>query len=500
MIKKTFMQLERSRDFWFLLAVSFIFFLLRLPSLFEPYWYGDEGIYQTIATALNNGSVLYRDIWDNKPPLLYSLYALFNGDQFSLRFLSLLFGLFSIIVFFFLAKKLFALNHTLQKLPLYAATGLFAYCFAIPLFEGNIANAENFLLLPILTAGLLIVTYTSKPSKKGLFYAGLLLALAFLIKTVAIFDLISFTLFLLFTPHAFSSKWITKGQQLLPFVYGLVIPIAITMLFFVFHGAFSPFISAVFKENVGYVGFGNTFIIPQGLLYIKLLLLLIVTLFLLIQKNHITRGSFFIYLWLAFSLFNAFFSQRPYTHYILVLLPSVSLLFGLTISSLKTHISLKHTKIPLRFIHASLLICIIFLIWQNFDIYKKNISYYINFYSFITQQKDLNSYQTFFDPDVPQDYAIAQFLRTHTKKNDIVFIWGNPAQVYKMSGTLPPGRFTVAYHITHSKSTMEETVKALEKKTPRFVIVISPQSYPFNLSSYRYVYSIQDASIYERIF
>jgi hypothetical protein len=497
---KIFTKLEKSKDFWFLFATSLIFFLLRLPSLFEPYWYGDEGIYQTIATALNNGSILYQDIWDNKPPLLYSLYALFQGDQFSLRLLSLVFGLLSIVVFFFLAKKLFWLNQTPKKLPLYAATALFAYCFAIPLFEGNIANAENFLLLPILTAGLLVVNYTIKPSPKRIFYAGLVLGLAFLIKTVALFDLVSFTLFLLLVTNFFSSNWIAKGKQLLPFVYGFILPIGITVLFFIIQGALFSFISAAFQENVGYVGYGNTFIIPQGLLYIKLFLLISTVLFLILQKNRIGHGSLFIYFWIAFSLFNAFFSQRPYTHYILVLLPSLSLLFGLILSSGKTHIvSLKQTKISLRLLNASLLILIIFLIWKNFDIYKKNIRYYINFYSFITQQKDLTSYQTFFDPDVPKDYAIAQFLKSHTKKHDTVFIWGNPAQVYKMSETLPPGRFTVAYHITHSKSTIEETAKALEKKTPRFVVIMSPQNYPFNLSSYRYVYSIQDAAIYELI-
>ena len=28
---------------------------LRIPSLFEPYWYGDEGIYLTIGQAMRHG-------------------------------------------------------------------------------------------------------------------------------------------------------------------------------------------------------------------------------------------------------------------------------------------------------------------------------------------------------------------------------------------------------------------------------------------------------------
>src|SRR5579859_3851380 len=98
---------EKSKEIVFLVIVSCVFFLLRLPSLFEPLWYGDEGIYEVIGMALQQGRLLYRDIWDNKPPLLYVLYALFHSDQPLIRFVSLLFGLVSVMLFYFLARKLF---------------------------------------------------------------------------------------------------------------------------------------------------------------------------------------------------------------------------------------------------------------------------------------------------------------------------------------------------------------------------------------------------------
>ncbi|HEX8932414.1 MAG TPA: hypothetical protein VF810_04620, partial [Patescibacteria group bacterium] len=68
---KIIKNIEKSKLFWYLFSISLIFFLLRLPSLIEPDWYGDEGIYQTIGMALHKGSFLYTQIWDNKPPLLY---------------------------------------------------------------------------------------------------------------------------------------------------------------------------------------------------------------------------------------------------------------------------------------------------------------------------------------------------------------------------------------------------------------------------------------------
>src|SRR3990167_3716315 len=90
-------------DTIFLSLASVVFVILRFPSIFEPHWYGDEGIYEIIWIAINNGRVLYSEIWDNKPPLLYLIYALFNGDLFYIRFASLISGVFSIIFFFLLA-------------------------------------------------------------------------------------------------------------------------------------------------------------------------------------------------------------------------------------------------------------------------------------------------------------------------------------------------------------------------------------------------------------
>ena len=164
-------KLEKSRDFWFLLITSFLFFLLRLPSLFEPYWYGDEGIYQVLGRAMNQHLLLYRDIWDNKPPLLYFVYSLFGSDQFWVRLFSLIIGLLTIIAFYILSKKLFE-----KEKIIWVSTALFALLSGLPLLEGNIANAENFMLLPIITAGILVLKSTETKIRntkyKILFIAG----------------------------------------------------------------------------------------------------------------------------------------------------------------------------------------------------------------------------------------------------------------------------------------------------------------------------------------
>ncbi len=364
-------RLEKTTIVWSLIALCVIFSFLRLPSLIEPYWYGDEGIYEVIGQSMNQGHLLYRDIWDNKPPLLYVVYALFQGDQPTIKAVSLLVGLFTIIAFFFLSQKLF----NKQKISI-IITSLFVVLLATPILEANIANAENFILLPIILAGLLVYDTSSRGAKRRskleskriasatlwlrnddfkLFLPGLLLGIAFLFKIVAIFDLAAFLLFILISnlPENFSWSLVRKTlkykseiknhkfwtKTLIPnslfIILGFLLPLLVTIIYFAFNHAVLDFLRSAFSGNVDYVGWkNNLFGIPQGLLLVKCLLLAGGVFLIIDKRKYFSPSILFILLWLVFSVFNAYFSGRPYTHYAIVLLPSFCLFVGLFFTNL----------------------------------------------------------------------------------------------------------------------------------------------------------------------
>lgn len=491
--------------FSFLILPSLLFFFLRLPSLFEPNWYGDEGIYQTIGLALKNGALLYKDIWDNKPPILYILYGLFGGDQFSLRVLSLLFGIATIIAIFILAKKLsenlLHLSKTQARNFPFNASLLFSILFGSPLLEGNIANAENFMLLPIICAGILIVSEKTTHGTRNLFIAGLLSSLAFLTKIVGLFDFTAFLAFLIFMNFESFAKVPILLKKLWWYPIGFGAPILGTIIFFFVKGAFKEFYQGAFTQMIGYVGYGNRLIIPQGLLVIKIILLATFLLVLFKNRNRIHTSILFILIWLSFSLFNTFFAQRPYVHYLLVLLPSFCLLsayvYSLVIDQILTPKTL-YTKTPI-FI-GGVLLFVVLLVHLNFTLYTKTIPYYGNFINFILGSKDVASYYEFFDRKTPRDYQLAQYILLKTKPSDNIFIWGNNAQIYKLTNKLPPGRFTVAYHITAKKETLDETYTALLKQKPKYILVTTNSPIPYSLTQYVHRLNIQEAAVYERTY
>lgn len=489
--------LKKQKSFWLLFLLCLLFFILRFPSLFEPYWYGDEGIYQVIGRGLREGKNLYQDIWDNKPPLLYFIYAIFNADQFVIRLVSLGFGVASVISFYLLSKKLF--GRVKQSL---LATSFFALFFALPTIEGNIANAENFMLFFSITAGVLLLRALQEKTKQKtalLVLSGALLGVEFLFKIVGIFDTTAFLLFILFTTgvsvrqlFTSSAKSLVLLRVVVPILAGFLFPIGIIFVYFFMQGTAQFFVDAVFKQNVGYVGLRNDLLIPNGLLFLKFFLLLVGLGLLYWQRAAITKPKLFILLWLIFSLFSAFFSGRPYTHYQLVILPAISLLFGyIFIKQPNRH------KVALSLLWIST-ICVVYLSFRHWDSVR-TAAYYQNFVDFVSNRKDVFAYQSFFDKHTPRDYEIALFIRNNTKHGDSVYLWGNSAQIYVLSNTFPPGRYTVAYHIGVSKAAVDETTMAIEKTKPKYIIIMPDQEYvPFDLHGYSYKVTVEDTHIYER--
>ena len=114
---KTFLEnldnIITPRDVLFLGLTLILFYLLRLPSLIEPYWYGDEAIYLTLGEGIRHNLVLYRDIFDHKPPLIY-LIAAAAGSLYWFKLILLVWSIGTIALFWKLARETVK-NYTWQS-------------------------------------------------------------------------------------------------------------------------------------------------------------------------------------------------------------------------------------------------------------------------------------------------------------------------------------------------------------------------------------------------
>jgi len=451
-IKKLFYK------YWFILVILITLFL-RLPSLFEPFTYGDEGIYLTLGQALRKGLILYRDIHDNKPPLLYLLAAV-AGEFSRFRLILFVWSFATIFMFYKLSFVLFPKN----KLSPIISTALFSFLSSIHSFEGNVANAENFMLLPTILGFWLILKKSGQ--KKYWLLAGALFSLATLFKFPAAFDFTAALAFVFLTTKI--KKFLFQASNL---VIGFILPVLATILYFASQNALNQYLKAAFFQNLPYLSSWTQDKIQAGGLPLALLsrglLVFLLFLFIFIFRKKFSPQVKLILTWFSFSLFAALLSARPYPHYLLQILPPLSLSVGMFYCH-------REKLIPGVLIMVLVATFIIFKFW-----YYPNLPYLFNYYAYLVKFKNQDQYFKFFDPQTEAIYQAAVYIKTHTSPSEKIFVWGNQPAIYALSGRLPVGRYTVAYHIKDYHG-YQETIKALLNNPPRYLVILDEyrQSFP----------------------
>src|SRR5438445_276947 len=133
--------------------------LLRLPSLVEPSWYPDEGTYADIGRAIAHGAVLYRDVWDNKPPAMYWLTTALTLRGVSVPVLrAVLAALVAVgtLAVFILGRRLGGGRVAVM------ASLTYALLASLPNFDGDLLNAEVVGAVLVLLAMTLMLRETAR--------------------------------------------------------------------------------------------------------------------------------------------------------------------------------------------------------------------------------------------------------------------------------------------------------------------------------------------------
>jgi hypothetical protein len=495
-----------THEFLVLVLVGVVIF--RLPNLLEPYWYGDEGIYLTVGQGMRHGLKLYAEIVDHKTPMIYwiaaAAYTLTN-----LKVVLMVASLVSVWFFYLVATKVLA-----NGWPVWAATIAFALLTTLPRLEGHIANGE-LLLMPMILAGVAwfwmsrpkvwnqqgVMRLYSRLGLKGFAGIGGLFSLALLLKVPAGFDFAAWGAFmLLYMPHGWDRK--LRKQTL---IYGLASlvgfagPILLSIIYFWLQGTLADYFDFGLLYNFRYVGLWEPPFTQPVLVFLttlkgRSLLLAGYLVGIWLIRKWLSVEARFVMVWFGFSLFASLLSLRPYPHYLIQVLPALSLMLGMFISG----------GIRLRLL-TIMAVFNIFIIWQGlgFQPYPTR-AYLVNFWQYMWGIKPVDEYRAWFDTKTPGTYEMAYWLKTHVAERERIFIWGNEPMVYALSQRSPAGRFVVDFHIA-SINAYEETLADLERIKPLYVLdyVQQRESFPDLYSlladDYIFVQELGRAQIYRQL-
>jgi 4-amino-4-deoxy-L-arabinose transferase-like glycosyltransferase len=441
--------------------VFLVTFLLRFPSLFEPFWYGDEGIFAAVARNLNLGGVLYQDAWDNKPPMIYLTYqAIFNIFGVSMFWLRLVTA---IAVVSTTAAVYEIAEGTIGRKRAVFAASIFGFLTSLRIIEGNLALTEIFMILPISLA--MMIALKRKFDTTSLFIAGVLFAIASLYKQVGALEAAALGVYL----FLYNKNFMDFAKQGFVLTLGFTIPFLVTILYFAPKGLLNEYIFAAYTYYQIYLGES-----PQYALLVNVLKVMPVISAIgygLYKKYKVKRVTFLnlLFLWVAFSFLGSYFSGRTYGHYLVQSVPALSLLIAsIPISTFKFN------RVKVMFL-ASFVLPILFLTRLLFSEFLSGgpinqLKYWNNFISFTFGQKTLNNYNNFFDSNVNNIMSLSDSLSIHGGRGASVYIWGDISWLYAITDAKNPSRYVTSFHVFGVPNGKEEVISDLNANLPDYII------------------------------
>lgn len=444
-----------------------LFVILRLPSLFEGFWYGDEGFYASQAEAILRGKVLYLEAWDHKPPLMvwtYSLGGIFGWDigYPLVKVFSIVSGIISIV----LLSKIFEREKVSKRIQ-NSLLIIYAVLLGSPILEGNVANSEVF-FITINLAILYISLYLQKPV-----FIGLLLSFSFLIKPQSFAEASSIILALLIF-----QLWHGKLKRNYSYYNKLILTfLSLILAYFVYlsiQGSFIAFLDAAFITNFLYVGGEDSFISSWNVGKIIVTLCLF-SLCLYAQKSKkLNKTEFIIAVGLLASLFLVTLSGRLYLHYWIQILPVLFLGLGLLFNSKYLNVLVK-TTIALAFF-------IVAVFSFNRGISLPSVSttsvvpfvrYYVDFSRYILL-KDENTI-SYFWKNHDSNKLRKEFARYFNENYPGIdyYYYGEETWIFTQLDANFTNKYLVWYHLTFTDDKLEE---AIELRNKAEILIIDENS------------------------
>lgn len=440
-----------------LCALPFLFLAPLFNAPFEP----DQGAYATIARGWLEGAVPYRDLWDNKGPLLFLWYAAsfkwLGLNVMAPRVLAAAAAGLSVPFVWGAARTL------LGRREATLAAGLFAFSFANVYLQVT-ANAEVFMLLP-LTAGLWAFAMGARSGNLWWFVAaGVFTSLAVFTRQSAAWAFLGYGAWLgvLFLRQPDERRHLFGAGGMLGL--GALVGAAPFAAYFAAHGALYDLWHAMFAFNWAWAGefpLWMKLIPPMLMLPVPLLgglvfwALAAVGVWLLWK-----RGDRFAWLILAFLLFSQLSTQtlgKTSPHYSIQLLPGAALAAAAGAPYVWRRWRQGHRRLGAFMVAATAV----------------TIAGAVFAYARPSPAERFEVQYTFRDyaQDAIEAPTIAEVVESLTEPDDYVYEWGRESQIYFLADRQPASRWLHNRAYSVDESIMDEVIADLRETRPALILL-----------------------------
>lgn len=445
---------------------AFLSLALRLTFLNEPIE-RDEGFYSAIGLQLLDGAILYRDIAEQKGPLLFYLYAFglatFGKSAEALRIFTAFYNLVTLCGVYWIAREVAG-----QRAGLVAAL-IYAVFSSVPMMQAAGSNAEVFLALPLVLTACYLLSWMRTGRQFLLIFAGLACVSALLIKLVAAPLALLAWIVVTITARNCRTHLSSQAYFLLP----QIVVVAIMLALLAQVGALSYFIQFTLVGAIKYVAntnsvnlYGPALSMVLQVLWAELMPISVLGLGLLLVIPLIGKDNRLLYVcllpWAALGA--VLIPGKNFPHYFINLVPFLSATTAIAILSC---FNAKHTAI--RWISLIPALFLVFLIAKEHEFYWKMTS-------------DEVSIAKYGSDEFVRAKNIALWIKERTSPEDYIFHWGFNPQVYLISGRRFLPRFISSMDVSgygNTPALRQELAGYLKTFRPAYIVIFPKWSrYP----------------------
>lgn len=295
--------------------------------------WGDENSFFTIGRGWLNGMIPYRDLIDQKGPLLYFLFfisAIINNNSFIGVFL---FEVISLVICLYYSSKIIELY--LKRKSSYLIVQLFASIITSCPFFTHGGSAEEFCLplLMITLYNFLIYFKNRTSSKKNLFWTGFIAGCIFMIKYTLIGFWVAF-MFCIFMDLVLKKEYKKSIISCLWFLLGMFIPIVVFVIYFSVNHSLKNFVDIyiLFNKNNYDVKLGlfarlksliGIFLMMLKMSFIVFNLIYVGILYFILSSKFLNSfwGKISFLLFIICGIVTVYYGCKEYVYYFIIFTP-----------------------------------------------------------------------------------------------------------------------------------------------------------------------------------
>ena len=430
----------------------------------------DEGEYAYAGQMILQGVAPYKLVYNMKLPGTYAAYALimavFGQSPAGIHLGMILVNAATVILMFLLAKRLFG------PLAGVAAASSFALLSSSEAVLGFAGHATHFVVLAALS-GILVLLRAIEVKRTMLYFlSGLLLGLAFVFKQPGLLFILFGGLYLIVSERPQTRNW--RGTfHFAIYSAGAVFPFALTCLIFFLAGELGRMWFWTFSYARQYAsvtdlwdGWQNLFVIGFSVVepYFLVWILAALGLAALAWDSRVWKHALFTIGFLLFSwgAVCAGFYFRP--HYFILVLPAVSLLVGITLSS-ATHELSRLTQNPALAAIPGLVFLVVLVVsvaGESDMLFRLDP---------VTACR-----HTYGNSPFPEAQTVSEYLNRHTSKDARVAVLGSEPEIYFYSKRHSATGYIYTYPLVEPQPYALEMQKAMAKEIeenhPEYIVLV----------------------------